>query len=234
MSTSYEIAGVTVTPQGGGFYELTHPGLPEPVKERGKENADARAQAIADALKSDDDGGSMAPQGDLTAATPPAMPPASDAAKDDEIARLKAQLEAAEKARVDAEARAEEAIKLQPRTIISEGDEDAESPAAARVPSGVPRKYENILDDAAKAELKRLGIETTDIVLEENEAIPPTGLFLGHNGRGYIIVPGEPVSVPNFLLGVLDDAVMSTPVVDSKTRKVLGYRDRRRYNYRLV
>lgn len=70
------------------------------------------------------------------------------------------------------------------------------------------------------------------ILLEENDDIPPTGLPLGHNGTSYVIVPGEPVDVPEFLLDILDSAVMSGPQVDPQTRRVIGYRDRLRFPYR--
>lgn len=76
--------------------------------------------------------------------------------------------------------------------------------------------------------------ETTKIILEESDQIPPTGLFISHNGKPYIIQPGVEVEVPTFLLGILDDAVMSSPVVDASTQQVVGYRQRRRYNYRRV
>lgn len=76
--------------------------------------------------------------------------------------------------------------------------------------------------------------ETVKIILEENDDIPPTGLFIGVNGKGYLIRAGEPVDVPRHVLEVLDNAVMSSPSVDPATRQVIGHRDRMRYPYRVV
>jgi molybdopterin-biosynthesis enzyme MoeA-like protein len=86
----------------------------------------------------------------------------------------------------------------------------------------------------AKDQKKAKMPKSTKIILEENDDIPPTGLFISVNGKPYIIVPGEEVTVPNFLIEVLDNAVMSRPVVDSQTQRVLGWRDRLRYPYRRV
>lgn len=72
------------------------------------------------------------------------------------------------------------------------------------------------------------------IMLEESDDIPPTGLFIGHNGTGYLLRAGEPVPVPECILGVLDDAVASYPVTNPSTGQVSGYRERRRFNYRRV
>jgi hypothetical protein len=72
------------------------------------------------------------------------------------------------------------------------------------------------------------------IVLEENDAIPPTGLFLAHNGKTFLLRPGEEVNVPEYLIQILDHAVMSTPVVDQDSGQVTGYRDRMRYPYRII
>lgn len=72
------------------------------------------------------------------------------------------------------------------------------------------------------------------IHLEENDDIPPTGLYIGHNGTGYLLKAGEPVSVPSFLLGVLDAAITTGAVTDPTTRQVIGYRDRMRFPYRRV
>jgi hypothetical protein len=74
----------------------------------------------------------------------------------------------------------------------------------------------------------------TRIVLEENDDIPPTGLFVGLNGTGYLIRPGEPVDVPSGVIEILDNATTMVPQVDPQTRQVLGYRPRMRFAYRRV
>lgn len=72
------------------------------------------------------------------------------------------------------------------------------------------------------------------IILEENEDIPPTGLFVSINGDAYVIVAGEEVEVPDFVLDHLDNCVISKPRVNPQTRQVTGYRDRARFPYRIV
>lgn len=76
--------------------------------------------------------------------------------------------------------------------------------------------------------------ERTWITLEDNDDIPPTGLFLGHNGTGYLLVPGEPVLVPEHILEILDHAVISVPVTDKNSKRVIGHRQRTRFPYRRV
>lgn len=71
------------------------------------------------------------------------------------------------------------------------------------------------------------------IILEENDNIPPTGQFFGAQGVGYVLRPGEEADVPLSLISILNTAVMSTPVLDSGQR-VIGYRDRLRFPYRIV
>lgn len=76
--------------------------------------------------------------------------------------------------------------------------------------------------------------DTVKIVLEENDEIPPTGLFVGLNGRGYLIRAGEEVSVPLGVAEILEHAITSVPQMDPQTRQVVGYRDRMRYPFRYV
>ena len=42
--------------------------------------------------------------------------------------------------------------------------------------------------------------KTVRIIIEENDAIPPTGLFIGLNGRGYLVQAGVEVNVPAALI----------------------------------
>lgn len=240
MSEPYLIEGVTITPQGGGFYELTHPRLSEPLKERGKEHAEAKAKEIAAsfaAVPESDEGASMTPQGDVElvglgqpvdpALVPPAPGPGSpDPAVDTKIASLEAD-NAEIKAKLDA------VLAMITKTVVTDGGAVPPSPSSA-IPGAVPRRFDGTASEESIRQMEKLGIEYSVIILEENETIPPTGLFLGHNGRGYMIVPGEPVPVPNFLIDVLDNAVMSAPVVDNKSQKILGYRERLKHPYRRV
>lgn len=71
------------------------------------------------------------------------------------------------------------------------------------------------------------------IILEENDNIPPTGLFVGINGRSFLIRPGEEVDVPSEVLEVLNDAVEATPKTDLQGN-VVDYRNKMRFPYRIV
>ena len=75
---------------------------------------------------------------------------------------------------------------------------------------------------------------TTRIILEENDNIPPTGLFVGDNGRGYLIRPGEEVDVPAGVLEILNNAIMSVPTIDPQSLQVIGYRSKMMYPFRVV
>jgi hypothetical protein len=76
--------------------------------------------------------------------------------------------------------------------------------------------------------------KTLRIVLEENDNIPPTGLFVGENGRGYLIRAGEEVDLPLGVVEILNNAVTSVPTVDPQSLQVIGYREKMLYPYRVV
>lgn len=71
------------------------------------------------------------------------------------------------------------------------------------------------------------------IILEENDNIPPTGLFIGSNGRSFLIRPGEEVEVPVEVIEVLNDAVEDVPRTDGNNN-VVDYRKKMRFPYRLI
>lgn len=81
-----------------------------------------------------------------------------------------------------------------------------------------------VIDKAVQPERRR-------IMLEENEAIPPTGLFLSLNGRSYMLKPGVPADVPVGVIDILKNAIMSVPVTDGETGRVIGSTDRMRYPF---
>jgi hypothetical protein len=72
------------------------------------------------------------------------------------------------------------------------------------------------------------------ILLEESDEIPPTGLFVGLNGRGFLLRPGEELDVPAGVKEILDHAVMLRPIKDPQTQQVVGYREQMRYPYRML
>lgn len=72
------------------------------------------------------------------------------------------------------------------------------------------------------------------IVLEDNDQIPPTGQFFGHNGRGFILRSGEAADVPPEIIDILNHAQWDAPIVDEQTRQIIGYRRRLRFPYRML
>lgn len=72
------------------------------------------------------------------------------------------------------------------------------------------------------------------ILLEDCDDIPPTGLFIGYNGRPYILQTGAEVDVPVGLKEILDNAVITSPVIDPRTRQIIDWRSRKKYNYRVI
>jgi hypothetical protein len=77
-------------------------------------------------------------------------------------------------------------------------------------------------------------VKTVRIILEENDLIPPSGLFLGHNGKGYYLKPGMEANVPMPLIEILNHAIELVPQVNPETGQVDGYREKTKYPYRIV
>jgi hypothetical protein len=96
-----------------------------------------------------------------------------------------------------------------------------------------PTDYKAIDTSRMSVAPKNNGVPRIRIVLEENDGIPPTGLFLSVNGNTYIIQPGSEVDVPPEVIGALNDAIMSVPVKDGG-QKVTVYRNRLRFPYRVM
>jgi len=76
--------------------------------------------------------------------------------------------------------------------------------------------------------------ETVRVILNEDDAIPPTGLFVGFNGRGYLIQPNQEVDLPLGVLEILDNAIHSVPKIDPLSRRVVDYASRPRFTYQTV
>lgn len=92
----------------------------------------------------------------------------------------------------------------------------------------------NIPEATNKAKITPAAKKTIRIVLEENDNIPPTGLFVGENGRGYMIRAGEEVDVPPGVVEILQNAQQDMAVIDPQTLQVVGYRKKMLYPYRIV
>lgn len=108
--------------------------------------------------------------------------------------------------------------------------------AAAPAPVAKTKAKSAIAKSAPKAALAGEIIpaaKRVTIVVEENDNIPPTGIFIGVNGRSFLIRPGENVDVPIEVVEALNDAVESTPKTDQQGN-VVDYRNRLRFPYRIV
>ena len=120
-------------------------------------------------------------------------------------------------------------------TTENQGAPGADTPAADAAAELTParkaaatRAAKAAAESAAPPKVKRV-----KIILEENDAIPPTGQFFGVNGTGYQIQPGKEVEVPEFLLDVIDNAVTTKPVLN-EDNQVVGHRDVPRFPYRII
>src|SRR6516164_4997139 len=104
----------------------------------------------------------------------------------------------------------------------------------------VPRNARSKISDAsmqmmtAEAPVLVQTAKRFRIILEEDTAIPPTGLFISANGRPYLLMAGIDASVPQEVISVLNDAVISVPIISPQTQQVTGYRSRLRFPYRRI
>lgn len=124
-------------------------------------------------------------------------------------AELRAEMEKSIRAEMAAEAKAKAAKEAKARKGKAKDAEDAPEPAGPH-------------DGWVK------------IQLENADDIPPNGLFVGVNGVGHVLTPGIPLLVPPGVVEVLRNAVMATPMIDPRTRQVMGYRDQMKYNFRIL
>lgn len=76
--------------------------------------------------------------------------------------------------------------------------------------------------------------KTVRIILDENDNIPPPGLFIGLNGRTFMVKPGHEVDVPIGVVEILDNAIEQRPVISPLTRQCTGWTKRRRYGYQRI
>ena len=95
--------------------------------------------------------------------------------------------------------------------------------------SSVPRNARSKISDAP---LPVQTVKRFRIILEEDPGIPPVGLFICANGKTYMLMAGVEASVPQEVISVLDDAVISVPVINPQDQRVTGYRQRLRFPYR--
>jgi hypothetical protein len=72
------------------------------------------------------------------------------------------------------------------------------------------------------------------IVLDDNDEIPPGGQFIGINGVAYMLLPGIEAFVPRAICDVLDHAIKSVPVQDPISRRIIGWKPRKRFPYSIV
>lgn len=99
-------------------------------------------------------------------------------------------------------------------------------------------KYEPaVISEPPKPRVEAKRVDTRPrmrIVLEENEGIPPTGQFFGMQGVGMMLKPGIPANVPATIIDILNNAIMSVPVVDPATKQVIGFKPKLRFPYSVL
>ena len=212
MSEYPKVIGVvTVQANGGGVYELSSSGLVTPIKVRGEEKALQQAEILSGQIQSGLPPQVIDEQDENELETPEPSP-------EEELEALMARVSELQAAGVTV-------AVPNPHTAVDEHHR-----RTAAVPGRLVRK----LDDEQRALLSSAGVKTTRIIVDQTEAIPPSGLFVAHNGRTFMIQAGVEVDVPNFIIQLLNDAVMTQAVTDPETHRVIGHRNRLRFPYRVV
>lgn len=70
------------------------------------------------------------------------------------------------------------------------------------------------------------------IILDPHDDIPTNGgLYVGYNGRQFMLPTNRAILVPQGVIDVLNDAVTAVPVRDPETMKLIGSRPQRRFQY---
>lgn len=124
-----------------------------------------------------------------------------------------------------------------PTGVLSVGDPPVDGSVEATASTHKRKGKATLSNDEHNARLvegdmpKHTDVSRVCITLSHHETIPPTGLFVAVNGFGFMILPGEKVRVPKFVLEVLDNAVESKPEIEDG--KIVGYRDVPRFSYRI-
>lgn len=96
-------------------------------------------------------------------------------------------------------------------------------------PSLAPNPNPNTPPAAHFGKMKRVRI-----ILEDHPDIPPTGLYISHNGRPYMIQTGVEVDVPEPLIEILNNAITTVPIMDPRTLQVKGSRNKMRFPFRII
>jgi len=106
---------------------------------------------------------------------------------------------------------------------------------------GIVAKPDVEIDMSATAHISSSGkapkVDAKDrvwITLDDNDEIAPGGLFVGLNGVGYQLLPGTEMHVQRALLEVLDNAVKSVPVQDPVSKRIVGWKERKRFSYSII
>lgn len=101
----------------------------------------------------------------------------------------------------------------------------------SNIPNEEPAPVVKELTETERNILKGL----VKIRLHDTDEIPPTrGLYIGYNERSFMLHTGVEVWVPEGVVGILDDAVTSTPVLDPLTKKVMRHRPKHRFAFDIL